>query len=119
MAFKLTIGDVMDVRIKGAVQGDAGSVPFNFTLRMRRIGIAAYRQVIRADSDVLIKDFLAANTVGWAGQRLVLDEADQPAAFSPEAFEALLTVVGMEGVIYQAYDQALTAAATPQGRAAN
>jgi hypothetical protein len=119
MAYTLVIGNALDVRVKGDVKGDRGLVNFNFTLRMNRMDIAQYRAAIKPDSEVLVKDFLASNTLGWEGQRLVLGEDGQPAAYSREAMDVLLSVVGMEQVIFAAYDRTLTAAATPQGRAGN
>lgn len=119
MAFKLNIGDVIEFSVKGSVNDGARSIPFNFALQGRRLQTAEYRDVLKPDSDVLIREFLAENLTGWRGQRLVLDDADAPAAYSAEALACLLGVVGMEQTLFQGYLKALHVSETPAGRAGN
>lgn len=119
MAYKLTIGDVIEVAVKGSVQDGADKVSFAFTLRAKRLNTAQFREAFGPESQVLSRDFLLANVSGWRGQRLVLDDEGQPAAFSPEALDCLLSVVGMETICVNAYRDALIASHTPAGRAGN
>lgn len=119
MAYKLVISDQFDVPVKGALKDGSGSVPFSFSLQMRRLGLDEYRDMLQPQSDVLIRDFLRENVRGWRGQRLVLDESDAPASYSLEAFDCLLSVVGLEQACFQAYLAALQVGNTPAGRAGN
>ena len=119
MAFKLTIGDVIEFPVKGSVKDGAGTVAFSFTLSARRLHTAAFREAFGPESQVLSRDFLLANVTDWRGQRLVLDDDGNPAAFSTEALDCLLGVVGMETLCVNAYRDALVASHTPAGRAGN
>ncbi len=119
MGFKLTIGDVIDVPVKGSVKDGSGAVTFNFTLQARRLPLAEYREVLKPESEVLVRDFLVDNVRGWRGQRLVVDDSDAPASYSPEAFGCLIGIVGMEQTCFQAYLKALQVSETPAGRAGN
>lgn len=118
MAFKLVIGDRLDVTVKGEIPDGASKVPFRFALQMRRLGVEEYRKALAPDSDVLVRDFLLDNTIGWRDQRLVLDDG-KAAEYSREAFECLLGVVGMEQACFQAYIGALQIVDKAQGRAGN
>ena len=119
MAFKLVIGEQLDVAVKGEIADGAGKLPFRFALQMRRLGIEAYRKALGQDSEVLVRDFLLDNALGWRDQRLVLDDAGKPAEYSREAFECLLGVVGMEQTCFQAYLQALAVVDKSAGRTGN
>lgn len=119
MAFKLVIGDVLDVPVKGSLKDGSATVAFSFTLQMKRLALEQYRAAIDPDNGVLVRDFLVENVQGWRGQRLVLDEQEQPAEFSPEAFDCLLTLVGMEQTCFGAYMQALQVSDTAAGRRGN
>lgn len=119
MAFKLVIGTQLDVIVKGEIPDGSGKVPFKFALQMRRMGVEAYRKALAPDSDVLVRDFLLDNALGWREQRLVLDEDNKPAEYSREAFECLLGLVGMEQACFQSYIAALQIVDKAQGRTGN
>lgn len=119
MAFKLVIGDRLDVTVKGEVVDGAGKLPFRFVLQMRRLGVEEYRKVLAPDSEVLVRDFILDNTEGWRDQRLVLGEDGKPAEYSREALACLLGVVGMESLCLNAYVSALQVADKPAGRVGN
>lgn len=119
MAFKLVIGTQLDVPIKGEIPDGAGKLAFRFALQMRRLGVAEYRKLVAPESDVLVRDFILDNAIGWRDQRLVLDDDGQPAAFHRDALACLLDVVGMEHLVFQAYLQALAVVDKPAGRAGN
>lgn len=119
MAFKLVIGDRLDVTVKGEIPDGASKVPFKFSLQMRRMGVEEYRNALAPNSDVLVRDFLLDNALGWRDQRLVVDEDGAPATYSREAFECLLGVVGMEQFCFQAYIVALQIVDKAAGRAGN
>ena len=119
MAYKLTISDVIQFPVKGSVKDGALDVSFNFTLTGQRLNTAAFRDAFGPESKVLARDFLLVNVTDWRNQRLVLGDDGQPAAFSPDALECLLGVVGMEALCVNAYRDALVASNTPAGRAGN
>lgn len=119
MAFKLVIGDQLDVPVKGEIADKSGKVPFRFSLQMRRLGMEEYRKALGAESDLLVRDFLLDNALGWRDQRLVLGDDDKPAEFSPDAFKCLLSVVGMEQTCFAAYLQALQVVDKAAGRSGN
>lgn len=119
MAYKIVISDQIDVPVKGSLKDGSGAVPFHFTLQARRVPQDEYREMLAPKSEVLIRDFLRDNVRGWRGQRLVLDESNAPAGYSPEAFDCLLNVVGLEWACFQAYLAALQVGDTPAGRSGN
>lgn len=119
MGFKLTIGEFLDVPVKGTLKDGGRDAPFQFTLQARRIGLEAYREALGEGSTVTVREFLTANVTGWSGQRLVVDDTGQPAGFSAEAFELLLGVVGMEQTLLAAYLRSLQISDTSVGRAKN
>lgn len=119
MAYKLTVGDVVEVPVKGALKDGARDVPFSFTIAAKRIPIAEYRSALGEGSDLTVREFLQAYVTGWRDQRLVVDDDGQPAPFGPEAFECLLSLVGMEQTILGAYLRALQVSDTSAGRGKN
>jgi len=119
MNFKLTVSDVIDVPVKGSVKDGSASVNFNFTLQAKRLPLDQYREALKPENAVLMREFLVDNVQGWRGQRLVLDADDQPASYSPEAFACLLTLVGMEEACSAAYLQAMQVGDTAAGRRGN
>ena len=119
-SFKLAVGDVLDVPVKLSINNAAGKAQaFAFTLQAKRIDIDAYRAILDPDGNVTTREVLLANVTGWRGQRLVLDDEDRPADWSPEAFEAMLGAVGVEQALYVAYMRALNLADTAQGKEKN
>lgn len=119
MAFKLTLGDVIEFPVKGFVRDGAGSVPISFTACAKRIPVELYRDVLRDGADITKRDVLADNLTDWRGQRLVRDDQGEYAAYSVAALDMLLSVVGMDTLISQAYFDALQISDTAAGRAKN
>jgi hypothetical protein len=62
-----------------------------------------------------VDDFLKEQLTGWRGQTLVLDESDQPAAYSLEALAQVQSVPGASNTIYQAYLAAVLVTDGAQG----
>lgn len=115
--FKLAIADVVDVAIKFKVQDGGVAKPHSFTLIGGRMSQQEVRAVA-ADNDTPVKDFLLERITGWRGQRLVIDKSNgEPVPFSPEAFECLLTLPGMEMIAYHAYLRANVLSDSAEGRA--
>ena len=120
MKFKLAIGDYLTVRVQGSVNDSASAkgVPFDFKLTMKRLPREKFLETV-GGKDVPPVDFFLENTVGWSGQKLVLNDDDTPADYSPEAMEAMLSIATMDTVIYVAYMQENQASNTPKGRTGN
>lgn len=103
MPFKLVIDNKITTRVKGYYKDSSGiSKPFNFELMQDRIDQDELKNIAN-DKQENASDVVRRVTHGWKGQRLVLDENDQPAAFSPEALDVLLSVAGMGTYCFQAY----------------
>lgn len=97
--FKLAIEDTVEVPVKFTLKDGRVNKPFNFTLTARRPA----KEEAEALSDLTIKDFLLSNITGWSGQRLVLDDNGEPANFSRDAFEYMLSTTGVLRMCWDAY----------------
>jgi|CXWL01.1.fsa_nt_gi hypothetical protein len=102
MNYKLVIDDVIEFPVKFTANDAGKTVAFNFRLQARRIQSEEMRAILQ-DEDRVVKDFLHDKLVGWVGQRLVAGDDGQPADFSPEALDCMLSLFGMEGIIFSAY----------------
>ncbi len=117
MKLKLAVAAVVDVAVKFKLQDGSDTKTHAFTLIGRRMTQQELRD-IAGDDSTSVREFLQKQITGWRGQRLVVDEdSEEPVPFSPEAFECLLTLPGMEMVAYRAYLNACVLADTAEGRA--
>ena len=107
MAFKLVIADVVQVPVKATINDGGRPVTFSFTVTAPRLPLDEFRALADgANAAESLDDFLMRKLTGWSGQKLVIDESGQPAAFSPEALRCMLDLVGMAGIIFGAYLEA-------------
>jgi len=106
--FRLSIANTVGVLVKGKYHDENGAEqPFEFTLFCDRL---SNEEMLALPSRYATAfDFLRAHAKGWKDQQLVVDEANQPAAFSPEALDVLLSMTGMAAACYQAYRVQATA----------
>lgn len=77
---------------------------FTFTLTCTRLEpVVIITRLARLE--LRYKDFLLSDGVvtGWDGQRMVLDDQGEPAAFSAEALAMLLSPIGVAKIIFDAY----------------
>lgn len=103
MAFKLAIGDRVAIKVKGNyVDAESVERKFNFTLDCDRLATKELSAAIK-DPALSAEAFFRLHAHNWKDQRLVLDEAGQPAPFSPEALDMLFTISGMAAVCWQSY----------------
>lgn len=121
MPYKLAIAPKVEFVIKFDLE-DAGKAR---KFSMRLIGDRIDEDTIQAhieqqrgqttrDIEVATGAFLQAHINGWRDQTLVEDEdTGAPAAFSAEAFGAMLSVAGMTGLIFAAYAEANRAKGKP------
>lgn len=102
MALKLVISNKINTKVKGYYRDEKGVArPFNFELDQDRISQEELKELVTDGGST--PDFIRRVTHGWKGQRLVLEDNDQPAEFSAEALDMLLSVSGMATYCYQAY----------------
>lgn len=102
MAYKLVISNKISTKVKGFYRNEKGvSCPFNFELEQDRISQEELKETVSDNGST--PDFIRRVTHGWKGQRLVLDDNDQPAEFCAEALDVLLSISGMATYCYQAY----------------
>lgn len=122
MAFKLAIGNIIDFPVHLKVR-DGGTVKdFKFSLLAKRIDAAQAKELMTAGTalgDQSIDDFLKEHVTNWRGQALVLDEADNPAAYSLEALAQVQSIPGASNTMYQAYLVAVLASDGAQGARKN
>ena len=100
--FTLAIQNATDVSVKFTLKDGKALKTFAFTFtadRLEQDEITARLE----DKEKKVRDFMAEVITGWSGQRLVLDADGQPAAFSPDALNALLNVAGVAAVLFNAY----------------
>jgi len=122
LAYKLKIGNFIEVPIHLRVRDGGQTKDFKFHVTGKRLSAEEARTKLSGEGDVAnetVGEFLKANLTDWRGQTLVVDEADQPAAFAPAALEALLGVAGAAGVIYVAYLKELAVSDGSEARRKN
>lgn len=120
MALKLKLGRTLEVPVRFVLRDGARDVPHAFTLIIHRllrreaadlferIGMGAQRTDRSAEEAAeAVRTLLAELVIDWRGQRLVVDEDDQPAPYSTQAMELMLDVVGVGPVLTDACIRAL------------
>lgn len=101
MAYTLAVANVVELPVKFSVNDGGKTTPFAFHIRANRMAQDEIRRLLK--DEFPLRDLLLDQIVGWRGQRLVLDESGEPAAFSREALDCMMSLVGMEGVLAEAY----------------
>jgi hypothetical protein len=117
--YKLTISDTVEFPVKLSVNDAGAKKEFSLRLQGKRITQDALRTALTEQAELSTDDFLRQHISGWREQRLVIDEAGNPAPFGPEAFDALLSLMGASGLIFGAYLESLGQSAGAGGRAKN
>lgn len=120
--FRLVVDDVVDFPVSLTLRNAGKDSTFTFTLMGRRLTSQQaldYFDPAGAKSDMTVREVLLANITDWHGQKLVLDASGEPAAFSPEALDAMLDVPGAAMVLLKAYQHALRAHDGAEGRRKN
>jgi len=102
--FKTAVGDVVLIPVKFTQKDGAMVRKFEFTLTAKKTNWDDYRDARDGDAMLdVIRDYLKENVTDWSGQRYVLLENNEPAAFSAEAFDYLLKQPGLMGIVFKAY----------------
>lgn len=107
MTYKLAVKDVVIVPLKFSMATPTGKQNFDFTLTCDRVPVADMNAALKNDAgqfdDGKIRNQFLQITTGWTGQTLVLNDDDTPAAFCKNAFEVMLGVPSLLGLILQSY----------------
>lgn len=120
--FQLAVENTLDFPVNADIQSGRVKKNFFFHLTAPRLGTAEWRALFGPNAEnpnQPVADFLRERISGWRGQHLVLDDAGKPADFSPEAFDAMLGVNGLEMLIFMAYQRAVFASDGDAGRRKN
>lgn len=98
----LAIENTTEVSVKFTLKEGKVNKLFAFTFTATRLDQDEIQERLE-DKERKVKAFMAEIITDWQGQRLVLDDAGQPADFSPEALEMLLNVMGVAVICFNAY----------------
>ena len=123
MAAILKVGNFIELPIRLEINDAGKPAVFSFKLTAKRLNVSEWQAHFGDDGEhkhQLVRDFLLEHITAWQGQTLVVDsETNQPAAFNRENFELMLSLLGVQGVVFQAYLKEVLKAAAPEGRAKN
>jgi protein involved in temperature-dependent protein secretion len=102
--FTIAVSDSMEVPVKFTLKEGKVNKSFAFTLMATRMEQDDIAERMR-ESEYKFKEGLLDMGVftGWTGQRLVLDADGNPAEFSIDALEAMLSVPVVAQICYQAW----------------
>lgn len=123
MAAILKVGNFIEVPIRLEINDAGKPAVFRFKLTAKRLNVPEWQAHFGDDGEhkhQLMRDFLLEHITAWQGQTLVVDsDTNQPADFNRENFELMLSLLGVQGVVFQAYLKEVLKAAAPEGRAKN
>lgn len=110
--YVVAVSDMVLVTVEGKLADENGNPkPFKFILVCRRRSANDLKAALD-DGSFRAQDFMKDVTTDWKGQRLVMEEDGQtPAAFCPEALDALLDISGMAMLCFTSYGKAASATA--------
>jgi len=99
---KLVIEDTVKVPVKFDVNNKGKAKPFNFILICDRLPQDEISAIMK-DDNVLTADVMKRVTKDWENQTLVIDDDNQPADFSADNFEVMLSLPGIQNVAWISY----------------
>lgn len=105
MQYKLAIGNVIAVKVKGTTRDDnAVDRPFEFILVCKRVDNEELHKILtRPENRVTAQEFFEKYATNWRGQNLVTDEEGRVAEFSLDALQVLFSIAGMATACWTAY----------------
>jgi len=123
MATVLKIGNIITLAIALQIN-DAAAKPaeFKFKLTAKRMSAQEWDEHFAPNQNnpKTVREFLLERITGWEGQTLVIDDqTNQPAPFTPENFDLMLGVLGVQDVVFQTYLLEVRKAAAPEAKAKN
>lgn len=98
----LAISDKVEFDVKLNLRDGKAVKTFKFEVEATRLDQDEVTARLAAH-DNATKAFMTEVITNVRGQRLVLDDAGQPAEYSPEMLDALLGVFGVSGVVFNRY----------------
>ena len=101
MKFKTAVGNIVQFPVKLSLRDGLVDKVFPLTLTATR----KTQEEIEETPELSVKDFLLDVVSDWQGQRLVLLDNNEPAAFSREALDYMLKQPGVLGVVWGAYQK--------------
>ena len=102
MAYKLVVGNKVNVPVDFSLNDGDEVRQFSFTLHCDRLEATEIRKRTEK-SKQLVSSFLTSVITGWKGQSLVIDAAGKPADFNRESLATMLNVAGLSTLIYARY----------------
>jgi hypothetical protein len=121
--FVLKIGNFVEFPVRLEINDAGTPAVFSFRLTAKRLTAQEWKSHFteggeHAEQTVL--DFLLDHITAWHGQTLVLDEeTGAPAAFTREAFKAMLGVLGVAAAVFAKYQATVLSATGKDGKAKN
>lgn len=107
MAHKLAIAAIVTFPVTLKILDEGRTRSFGFELMAARMPQDELRDEVNDHPNRPVEEVLRRYVNGWRHQQLVLDDATgQPAEFSAEAFDTMLSVMNAPGVIFGAYVEA-------------
>jgi adenine-specific DNA methylase len=101
MKFKTAVGNIVQFPVKLTLRDGLVDKVFIFTLTATR----KTQEEIEETPELSVKDFLLDVVSDWQGQRLVLQDNNEPAAYSREALDYMLKQPGVLVVVWTAYQK--------------
>jgi hypothetical protein len=118
MKYRLSIADKIKLPLRFTLNDNGKKAEHKFSLTAARMPQADMRAMV-ADGEKTVRELLIEKISGWEGQRLVIGEDDDPAPFSVEAFEVMLSITGVDSIIFNAYMREMGVSDTSEGKAKN
>lgn len=98
----LSISNTSEISVKFTLKEGSVNKLFAFSFTAERLDQDEINERLE-DKNKKVKDFMAEVIKGWSGQRLVLEDNGEPAEFSQEALAMMLNVMGVGGILFNAY----------------
>jgi hypothetical protein len=118
MKYRLIVADKIKLPIRLTLNDNGKKAEHKFSLTAQRIAQDEVRALM-ADGEKTVRELLVEKISGWEGQRLVIGEDDEPAPFSSEALEVLLSLPGVDSIVFGTYLRELAVADSSEGKAKN
>jgi hypothetical protein len=117
MKYRLIVADKIKLPIRLSLNDNGKKAEHKFSLTAARISQDEVRALMADDGTV--RDLLVRKISGWEGQRLVIGDDDEPAPFSVEALEVLLSLPGVDSIVFGTYLRELAVTDSSEGKAKN
>lgn len=98
----LAISNTSEISVKFTLKEGSVNKLFAFSFTAIRLDQDEITERIE-EKNKKVKDFMAEVITGWSGQRMVLEDNGEPAAFSQEALAMMLNVMGVGSILFNAY----------------